>query len=275
MFTLADALNLLGKTGDSRKIVEEIKNKAHDSITRARCDIYTAFCLRAEGKPEEALSCLCAAPANHPQSGNMPVFAKLSASSILVSLSKGDDALSLIAEAGETNEFLSIGYRSRYLYPPFLIKEEYAKAAETLLIDSNVNDSYLARHAEQAIKAALIIGMTGDVKECGRILKKTARRYPDTRVRYFSALAHALEQGIRNTASPGWADAISSCLEKLPYPAYVRSELFYLAGLLLIKQGETIAGKTLLRRCAEEDRTNQWPAVLAQKEINDPMIIVP
>lgn len=266
LFALADALNRLGKTEGSAEIIREIQSRSHDSITRARCDVYEAFCLRSQGKFAEAVDLLRAVQINHPRAGNMSTFAKLTASSILVSLFKPDEALEVISEIDDSDTLLMKGYGSRYKYPPFLARGDYEKAAEQLLIDSNVESDRPALGAEQATKASLVLAMFGQFEECRKVLNEITRRYPETRVRYYAALAAALEQGIRVSDTPGWATGILPYFEKLPYPIHVRSEIFYLAGSLFLKQGEFVPGRALLRRSAEEDLTNAWPAVLAKKE---------
>ncbi len=272
LFTLADALNLLGKSAESIEIIRDMRNRTHDLVTRARCDVYEALCLRAQGKLNDAISLLDTVPANHPRVEGMVAFAKLCRSSILVSAGRPDEALSLVAEVAQSPEgdfLMGKGHKSRYEYPAFFAKEEYAKAAEILLSESTVDDAYVSLRARQALNAAMILSMAERAGECIRILEETARRFPEVRVRYFASLAHTLAKGIRGMDSPGWSGAVVPCFENLPYPAPIRSEMFFLAGSLFLHMGEKASGLTLLRQSAEEDPSNLWPAVLAKKRLID------
>jgi len=272
LFALVDALNFLGRPNEAIQVVVAMRGRTQDIVTRARCDVYEALCLRAQGKLEGAISLLQAVPVNHPKAGVMVAFARLSAAAILVSIGKPDDALALVAEVDqceERNWFMGKGYKSRYEYPAFIAKGDYAGAAETLLLDGAVDDANGALRARQMLSAAMILSMAGRNEECVRVLEETARRFPEARVRYFASLARALAQGIRNSGSLGWSGAVVPCFENLPYPAHVRSEMFYLAGLLFLRMGEKAPGLTLLRQSAEEDPSNMWPAVLAKKKLEE------
>lgn len=271
LFSLCDALNSLGRPLEARTIITDIRGRAFDAVTRARCDVYEAFCLRTEGKHTEAVRMLGNVSENHPRMKGMVAFAKLSASLILVGQQDPDGALRLVGEVDRSNErdwLVGRGFRSRYDYPPHLVKKNYDKAVEALLDDSMKDDSKAAIHAEQALKAALILSLAGKMPECRKVLLETARRYPESRVHCFESLAHGLEKALKDTNHGGWAAKLLPVLNDLPYPAQVRSEIFYLAGTLFMKLGSKAEGLLLLLRSMEEDCTNQWPAVLARKEIS-------
>ena len=53
----------------------------------------------------------------------------------------------------------------------------------------------------------------------------------------------------------------------MPFDAYTRSEMFYLAGLLYGKRGEGKRSRELLRMCVKEDPTLRWPAFCAKRKM--------
>lgn len=270
LFTLADTLNLLGRSSESIEIIQSMRNRTQDQPTLARCDVYEALCLRAQGKLSEAISVLDIVPVHHSKAKGMIAYAKLCASSILVSLGRPDEALARIAEvahSGERDWVLGKGYKSRYEYPAFLVEGDYAKAAEILLFDSTMDDANASLHARQAVSGALVLAIADRKEDCIRGLEETARRFPEARVRYFASLARALAQGIRNSGSSDWSGTVVPSFEKMPYPLPIRSEMFFLAGSLFLHMGEKASGLALLWRSAEEDPSNLWPAVLAKSKL--------
>lgn len=272
LFTLTDALNLVGRPTESIAVIVDMRDRTKDPVTRARCDAYEALCLRAQDKLEEAVSLLKTVPVKHPKVKGMIAFARLCAASILVSIGKPDEALAMVAAVEQSEErdwIIGRGYKSRYEYPAFLVKGDFVKTAEILLADSAVDDESVSFRARQALSGAMILSMAGKNEDCIRVLEETVRRFPEARARYFASLARALAQGIRTAGSPGWASTVVPSFENLPYPAPVRSEMFFLAGSLFLHIGETPSGLALLRQSAEEDPSNLWPAVLAKKRLEE------
>ena len=51
----------------------------------------------------------------------------------------------------------------------------------------------------------------------------------------------------------------------MPYSAYERSEMFYLAALLYLERGRKNDGDRLMRAAVVEDPTLRWPAYLARR----------
>lgn len=266
LFTLADACNISGNAAESRDLVGEIRSRAHDESTLARCDIYEAFCLQAEGDLDAALTTLVAVPQKHPKASLLGDFARLMASHILVSIEKPKEALLLIADAERNQTWhLAAGNSSRFTFPPLLAQREFERAAQVLLCDGEVEDSRPAFHAQQVLEAALLYAIAGRKSESIRILGEIQRRFPEIRVRYFATLAGAMKRAIENLPAPGWAAEVTPLIENLPYPVRQRGEILYLAGLLFLRSGEIAGGRRLLSRISQEDHSNGWPSVLARK----------
>lgn len=260
LFTLCYVLDALGRPEEARTTLNEIRGLTRDLVHLARSDIYEAVVLRTEGELSMAADLLLSVPKKYPKAKNAAALAYGTACCILVALRRTAEAVTILEDLDKTEEgreFLQRWIRSEYTYPPRLADGEYKEAAAILLADSREQDGRMALHAEQMVKAGIITELGGDPAAAQDIWREVQRAYPASYCNFFADLA-----GCFLGEKP-------DCLEQMPYPHYIRSEMFYLAGLLFEKRGDPGQSQRLLKMSAAEDLTNWWPAVLARKRIGE------
>lgn len=258
LFTVVDTCNCLGQANEARRALAEIRGITRNFSDLARTDVYGALCFRVEARYAVAHEILSGITRKYPGAGVIRKFAELVLSTLLVSMGRIDEAKEALERAAQLFPEWSYpqkGARGEYGYPPWCAEGNYGKAAELLLEDSRHDDSAPALRAGQALRAGILFELACDKNGARGIWEEVIRKYPSPRCAYYADLAQFfLGKGM-------------DCLEAMPFPVRARSEMFYLAGLLMESRGDQDRSRSLLRHSADEDLMNHWPAVLARKKL--------
>jgi hypothetical protein len=237
--------------------------------------------------------------ARYPNEKQQCAFAILESALILCSLGKPDQARNAIAWARnlfQQHSYFQTGECSLILYVPELVEGNYLAASQVLLADSNVDDGNLGLHAEQAIKAGIMQELGNHKDDARKVWSEAARRYPAERCCFYGMLANMLlssqlsalsiQLEEKNTSSlihpSSFTPHLSSDtsvafripnsefdISKMPFHPHIRSEMFYLVGLLCEKRGQMEQGKALFQMSVKEDATLRWPAYLSKKRLGE------
>lgn len=259
LFGQADCFFHLGRIADARGMVAEIRAKSRDFVILARCEIYDGYFLRSEKRFDSALEKFAGVHGLYPNAMNFRVFALLLSSMICCSLGKiveAEAAQKQACDLDPSNQFVNNGVRSRFLYPLCLVKGEYARGAQAILSEVVAGFMTPAIAAENTIKAGILLQLSGESAEAKRVWQDMIKRMPPAQCHYFAQVAQGLLNGD------------TSSLTELPYPIRVRSELFYLTGLLLKKWSQPDLARKFFMQSALEDTGGDWPGVLAEAEIS-------
>ncbi len=247
-----------GKMNESEDCQNRIVQATKNADALADVDIQRSFRLRGSGQADESLALLDSVSARR-GIPDRAALAKLEASLILCGLGRVEEARAAIHAAQEINPSILEAYSgsaSRYLYVPEFVSGNFEKAAELLLVDSRFADSAIFTHGQQAMAAALVTEISGDVKKARRIWAEMLRRFPLQRCAHLSP---AVEE---------WLKGNSMAFAQLPLGNQRLSEMLYLAARACEKKGDTAHGKALLERCAQLDFSLRWPAYCAKQKLN-------
>ena len=141
------------------------------------------------------------------------------------------------------------------IYPFYLMKGDYITAGEILTAYSKTG--FYTSHAFRLLIAGLIYELSGDKTKAKEVWKEVIGRFPLNRINYYASLAEAL---LNNTQD-------DYCLKNIPYNFYVKSELYYLMGLLYESRGKKTMAKEFFELSINADPSNWWPAYLAKKKL--------
>jgi tetratricopeptide (TPR) repeat protein len=245
-----------GRFAAAESVFQEIDSRAQDPSVLALNRIYRAFALRGSGKTEEALALLQKIHTVFPQLEGPRAFAELQRSLLLSTTGRIEEAQKAFETAEKIEPrypYFRKGRRSFYLCVPLLANRAYKEAADLLAADSRCDDGDYAFHAEQAVKAGILYDAAGEKGKAKATWSEAIRRFPLRRCCFFELLAK------------GFLTGPEQDLEDMPYSAWTRSEIFYLAGLRSEAQGQKDRAQKRFKRSLEEDPSLNWPAYLAKK----------
>jgi tetratricopeptide (TPR) repeat protein len=258
LYHLSFIYSYQGKWRESKDSIERLRHSTSDAYVLSRCDIAESANLRGQERFDETVDLLLSLREKYPEIGERVAFACIQAARILSALGKTAEARKLTAEtiAGFPNDYLPEGGRSDELAIPCIVDGDYARAAELYLKDlQTFEDSGIALHAGQGVKAGITLELAGREAEAREAWAQTEKRFPAFRCCFLGTLAQNL------------AARSADKLEDMPYAVQNRVEMFFLVGLLHEKRGNTERGRKLFQRAAQEDPTNLWPTVLAKKKL--------
>jgi tetratricopeptide (TPR) repeat protein len=249
----------LGKLDKSEEVIGQIPHRTENATILAQCHVHRAYCLRGRAKFEEALCLLAEVPERFPRAKELAAFSQLEMSVIHWMLGRSSEGWSAIRRAQKlcpNTGFQRDGRKSFHLYVPHFLEGNFEQATAILLEDSRVSDEAWAEHAQQAIKAGIMLELAGKIEKARDLWQQAARRFPVSRCCYLGSLAlDLLSHGTGARA------------EEMPFPVLWRSEMHYLCGLLYEARGDVQRSRGLLALAWREDQTLRWPAYLARQKL--------
>ncbi len=259
LLDLAFAYSALGRTPDAKTILDQARHHALDSYALAQLEIARGRLLRAERRSDEALAVLRAVPKAYADLSEHCVCGLLEAALILCGLQCPAEAEALLQKAEKllpSSFYFRKGRRSRYQYPLGLVKGQFAKAAELLMEDSRFGSAGLFESADCAVKAGILLELSGNDEEARRTWLEVMRRFPADRVAVFGEIADRL---LDRNGFPLPAG--------LPMDVHRQCELSYLTGLLLEKRGRKHRALEFFEFGLQIDRTLRWAACLSRLKV--------
>lgn len=255
--SLSDICLLRGQVAAARKCVAEMRAQAAP-IDFWR-EIQEAHCLRTERRFREAVDFLLSFRSNYPEDKALQFDAAIEAAEILCCLGDLDAARRL-------DEKL----RAEFPKPPLrachelagiakvmlLAQERYEEAASLFLKESRRPEGPLTVRGQEAVVAGILFELAGRPDEARKVWLNAIRRFPSELCCFWGALATALAAGKPDH------------LEKMPFFYRVRSEMFYLVGLLHKRRGNAARARRLFTLSCKEDPTFNWAAHLAMKRLS-------
>lgn len=127
----------------------------------------------------------------------------------------------------------------------------YAGLAAWLLEESRRNTRDLFAQGQSAVTAGILLELVGQPKDARSAWQETVRRFTPDRCYFWGTMAKALAAGKPEH------------LENLHHYYSVRSEMFYLLGLLHEHRGNTARARRLFSLSFKEAPLLNWPAHLA------------
>jgi tetratricopeptide (TPR) repeat protein len=264
LIDLSRLYSLQGRWQESDQAIDRIRKLSVNQHISARCDILQSYNLRGKAKFAEAIEFLASIPKRFPMAKQHFNFIGLSISELLLITGKAEEAKKKMASCP------SSGTKEMLEYVPWLLEKNFLKAGDVVGGCLEQKGGVPAIRAEQGIKAGVLFELAGQKERARAIWSGVARRYPEVQCHFYGELAKALTSP---PASPspqgrgGTASKAIALLEEMPYSTAVRTEMFYLVGLLHESRGNQDRAGHLFRLAAEEEKTNRWPAVMAQRKL--------
>ncbi len=257
-YNLGFVLALQGRLTEALRIARGFRERTREIFFVARGETYAAFYERGLGKWECALEELADIEKKYPTAGDIIAFAQMQRAMMLCCLgqtAQTREDMARVQKQFPNYYMLQPGKRSYYLYVPELVDGRFKEAIKLLLDDARRDDNDFAEHDRQFIKAGLIAEYSGYLEVSREILSESLRRFPANRCGFLPLLAkHLLENK-------------GDELEKMEYPGWHRSEVFYLAGLMYERRGNPSRSRELLKMSLKADPTLRWPAYLARERL--------
>lgn len=255
---LAFVLTMQGRFEESDQCIAKITELSKEPAINANALIHGARNPRGRGQLEKAFAMLEQVQHKFDQLTTYLAYASLEQSHLLCSLNKPVEAMEAIAKADELHpgiDLLSAGSGSTYRYVPLLLVEKFDEAAQLLETDSRAEGNWIFMRATHLLKASLLWYLDQAENKARRALEEIVRRFPERRCHAVAALAE-------NLLHNEW-----KCLREFPSSSYYRSEIFYLAALVLEKQGQRASAQEFMKMSAKEDLSLRWPAALAKTRL--------
>jgi len=255
---LAFVYSIQGKFAQSRRALGQLADRTADSVLLARCDLVEAANLRGERRFEEAVELLKTIEQRRDLGGGgVAHFALYQASLILCALGRTAEARATLRAQQALPGAASARRRNRgwrFEYVPEVVDGDCEKAAAILREGCREQEGFLPGPASDCVTTGVLLRLAGKQEEADAVWAETARRYPASRCGFYGPLADRFRTGKKDQ------------LEQMPYSAYERGEMFYLAALMLEAQGDARRAMQLFRRCRKEDPTLRWPACRAERK---------
>lgn len=128
--------------------------------------------------------------------------------------------------------------------------------ADLLLKNARLDSPDVFSRGQNAVVAGIALELAGKPGEAKAAWMETTRRFPAQACYFWGAFAGALATGRPDH------------VETLRHYYHVRSELFFLTGLLEEHRGHSARARRLFRHAVKEDPTFLWPAHLAQRKLD-------
>ncbi len=253
---IADIRANLGEFTESDRVLAQIKNRADNHETLALSVIYHAFNVRAQGRIEEAVTILSGIPALYPRAGRQVTFALRHLCYLRCCLGQLQKARDAANEAWKGIQEGLPSRRSLDYYILDLLEGRTSSGAEHLQDDAfGQSAGPIEAKGRQALIAGILLELNDERLKARAVWEHAIERFPPTECCFIEKAAQAFVSG--NIA----------VLREMPYPNSVRSELFYLAGLIVGRRGHPDSARQFFAAAIEEDLTLRWPAYLARQEL--------
>ena len=267
LVSLSDIGLLRRNTGEARRVIARVR-----AIRPSEpwCDYQEGACLRAERKFREAADILLSIRNRYPESPAWRRTAETAAAEALCCLGDVKDASALIARMREEaperpfpNDESSWGY----VRVSHLVEKRYEDLAALLLPEARRHDDEQSRHGQEMVTAGILLELAGKPEQARKVWGEAGRRFPPERCYFWGTLAKALVAG-KPDVSRRSSQAKPDHLESMKLFYRVRSEMFYLAGLLYEHRGDAARARRLFALSVKEDPTLNWPAHLASTKLS-------
>lgn len=252
--SFSDLFVIQNKIPEARQAIIKVRKLSEKNTDLAWCTFQEAICLRTEQRFDAAIKTLLAIPAQHPEAKPGHLSAAITAANILCCLGKTKAAQRIVKRIRTTwpkdsapeNNFID-----DYMLVSLIVAKRYAKLAAFMLPKARLHDDQLSVHGQEAVTVGIMLELAGKRAEANQVWGETFRRFPSSRCYFWGPLAKAL------------ASEKPDHLETMRLPFRVRSQMFFLAGLLYEYRGHATHARNLFALSVKEDPTLNWPAHLA------------
>jgi tetratricopeptide (TPR) repeat protein len=259
LISLCDICLVQKDVTGARRTIARFPKPADRREAPALRDFHEAMCLRTERRFSEAIALFLAIRTRHAGLFTWPHIPDICAAQLLCCLGEFKEAHRIVERARSDypeQPFLRGDAFHDFAFVAHLVEQRYEELSEILLADARRYDDQLSARGQEAVTAGILLELAGKRAEANKVWAETARRFPPDRCYFWGPLARALATGRPDD------------LETMRLSFQVRSQMFFLAGLLFAHRGQATRSQRLFAASVEEDPSLHWPAHLALGKAN-------
>jgi AraC-like DNA-binding protein/tetratricopeptide (TPR) repeat protein len=257
LVSLFDVATLQGRIDKARAVQRRMQRLYAGHPDAPLCVIQEAICLRAERRIPAAIRLLRQELAADPNERGYRLMLEHALAELLACAGDlaGAETFVNLLRAGEAGHVSQSPPLRSALTLHGLLRRQHARTAAWLLEGARLETPDLFARGQMAVTAGILLELAGRKQAALDVWRETSRRFPPEYCYFWGGFARELAA---NRLPP---------IEALQHYFHVRSEMFFLTGLLEEHRGHAARARELLALAVREDPTRLWPAQLAERKL--------